>query len=429
MGGVVSSIANIFTGADSTKDAGNAAAAQQSQAARDAAAAAQFRPVGMTTAFGTSQFTRETDPATGMPYVSGASYTAAPELASLQKQLMSMYGGQLGFAQQQQALAQPMTQGAQSLFGLGQQILPTSYQTAPSAEAQALAAQYQNAMQGLLPTSYQTTASPEAQALAQQFQQTGAGYLAQSPEEARAEYIRTQQAALAPGQEQQLANIRNQLFQTGRSGLATGGTTAGGRQATNPEMAAYYNAIAQQNATIAAGAEQAAQQRQSLGLGMLSQGYQTTAQAQEIARQNMLQNLGLGLGFGQQAYATTASAEDLARQRAAADISLGAGLFGTGGQLLSSQAGVASGAYSPLQTLLGTSGQVETMSQMPYQLGVQLGQAQIPGQTAGAGMYQQGLSQAAQTQYGATQAANAANAGFWSGLISGGAQAYASYKR
>jgi hypothetical protein len=61
---------------------------------------------------------------------------------------------------------------------------------------------------------------------------------------------------------------------------------------------------------------------------------------------------------------------------------------------------------------------------MPYQLGIQLGQAQQPGQTAGAGMYQQGLSQAAQTQYGATQAANAANAGFWSGLISGGAQAY-----
>ena len=61
MGGVVSSIANVFTGANSTKDAGNAAAAQMSQAARDAAAAAQFRPVGMTTAFGTSQFTREID--------------------------------------------------------------------------------------------------------------------------------------------------------------------------------------------------------------------------------------------------------------------------------------------------------------------------------------------------------------------------------
>jgi len=427
MGGAVSSIANIFTGADSTKNAGNAAAAQQSQAARDASAAAAFRPVGMTTAFGTSQFTRETDPATGMPYISSAGYTAAPALASLQQELMRLYGGQAGFAQQQQAQSAPMAQGAQSLFGLGQQILPTQYSTGPSAQAQALAAQYQQAQQGLMPTSYQTTASPEAQALAAQFQQTGSGYLAQSPEQARAEYVRTQQAALAPGQEQQLAGIRNQLFQTGRGGLATGGTSTGMQQ-TNPELAAYYNSLAQQNLGIAAGAEQAAQQRQSLGLGMLSQGYQTTTSAQELARQNMLQNLGASLGFGQQAYNTTASAEDLARQRSAADISLGAGLFGTGGSLLSSQAGVNAGAYSPLNALLGTSSQVEAMSQMPYQLGLQLGQAQQPGQTAGAQMYQQGINQSAQTQYGATQAANAANAGFWSGLISGGATAYAGRK-
>ena len=34
------------------------------------------------------------------------------------------------------------------------------------------------------------------------------------------------------------------------------------------------------------------------------------------------------------------------------------------------------------------------------------------------------MNQSAQTQYGATQAANAANAQFWGGLMSGGAQAY-----
>jgi hypothetical protein len=85
--------------------------------------------------------------------------------------------------------------------------------------------------------------------------------------------------------------------------------------------------------------------------------------------------------------------------------------------LLGTQAQGISSAYSPLQTLLGVSGQVENMAQMPYQLGLQLGQAQQPGQTAGAGMFQQGMTQAAQTQYGATQAANAANAQFWGGLI------------
>ena len=315
MGKVVSSIANVFTGADSTKAAGEAAAAQQSQAARDAAAAAQFRPVGMTTAFGTSQFTREIDPATGMPYISSAGYTPAPELANLQSQLMGMYGGGLTSAQQQAQQLQALSPAATQLFGLGSE------------------------------------------------------YLASTPEQARQDYMRTQQAALAGSRESQLANVRNQLFQTGRQGLATGGTSTG-MMATNPELAAYYNAIAQQDLQLAANAEQAAQQRQTFG----------------------------------------------------------AGLFGTGAQLLGTQSATAAGAYSPLQTLLGTSGQVEQMAQMPYQLGIQLGQAAQPGQTAGAQAYQQGMSQAAQTQYGATQAANAANAGFWSGLISGGAQAYGASK-
>jgi hypothetical protein len=167
--------------------------------------------------------------------------------------------------------------------------------------------------------------------------------------------MQSQQAALAPGREQQLAGLRNQMFQTGRQGLATGGTVAGGMQQTNPELAAYYNSLAQQDLQLAAGAEQAAQQR---------------------------------IGFG-------------------------AGLFGTGAGLLGTQAQGLSSAYSPLQTQLGLSGQVEQMAQMPYQLGIQLGTAQQPGQQQGV----QALTQAAQTQYGATQAANAANAQFWGGLI------------
>jgi hypothetical protein len=308
MGKAVSSIANIFTGADQTRAAGEQAAAQQRQAAQGAA----FRPVGMTTRFGTSQFTRETDPTTGLPYISSAGYTAAPELEALQNQLFGGFAGGADFAQQQAQQLQALSPASQQLFGLGQQ------------------------------------------------------YLATSPEQARQDFMQSQQAALAPGREQQLAGLRNQLFQTGRQGLATGGTAAGGMQQTNPELAAYYNALAQQDLQLAAGAEQAAQQRQAFG----------------------------------------------------------AGLFGTGATLLGTQAAGMAGAYSPLQTQLGVSGQVEQMSQMPYQLGIQLGQAQQPGQTAGVNA----LTQAAQTQYGATQAANAANAQFWGGLISGGATAYAGRK-
>jgi hypothetical protein len=313
---VVGSVANVFTGADSTRAAGQQASEAQARAAREAAAAAAFRPVGMTTRFGTSQFTRSIDPATGMPYISDAGYTAAPELAALQNQLFGGFGAGGDFAQQQAQQLQALSPAAEQLFGLGQQ------------------------------------------------------YLATSPEQAAQEFMRSQQAALAPGREQQLAGLRNQMFQTGRQGLATGGTMAGGMQQTNPELAAYYNALAQQDLQLAAGAEQAAQQRQTFG----------------------------------------------------------AGLFGTGATLLGTQATGMAGAFSPLQTQLGVSGQVEQMAQMPYQLGIQLGQAQQPGQTQGANIYGQGMSQAAQTQYGATQAANAANAQFWGGLIGAAGTAYAGRK-
>jgi len=308
MGSLVSGIANLFTGADETKAAGEQAAEQQRQAAQVAA----FRPVGMTTRFGTSQFTRSIDPTTGFPYISEAGYTPAPELSALQNQLFGGFGGGATFAQQQAQQLGALSPASQRLFGLGEQ------------------------------------------------------YLATSPEQARQDFMQSQQAALAPSREQQLAGLRTQLFQTGRQGLATGGTMAGGMQQTNPELAAYYNALAQQDLQLAAGAEQAAQQRQAFG----------------------------------------------------------AGLFGTGAGLLGTQATGMAGAYAPLQTQLGLSGQVEQLSQIPYQLGIQLGQAQQPGQQIGV----QALTQAAQTQYGATQAANAANAQFWGGLISGGATAYAGRK-
>jgi hypothetical protein len=305
MGKAVSSIANIFTGADETRAAGAQAAEQQRQAAQGAA----FRPVGMTTRFGTSQFARTTDPATGLPYISSAGYTASPEIQALQNQLFAGFPGAADFAQQQATQFGALSPASQRAFSLGEQ------------------------------------------------------YLATSPEQAAQDFMRTQQAILAPGREQQYGALQNRLFQTGRGGLATGGTVAGNMQQTNPELAAYYNAMANQDLALAGQAEQAAQQR---------------------------------IGFG-------------------------TGLFGTGAGFLGTQAQGISSAYSPLQTQLGLSGQVEQMAQMPYQLGVQLGQAQQPGQQVGV----QALTQAAQTQYGATQAANAANAQFWGGLISGGATAYA----
>jgi hypothetical protein len=304
MGKAVSSVVGAITGGTQAEKAASAAAAQQREAAEKASIAAQFRPVGMTTRFGTSQFTREIDPKTGMPYISSAGYTAAPELAALQDRLFGQFGQSMTQAEQMGQQYAPLGGAAQSLFGLGQQ------------------------------------------------------YLAESPEQAAQKYIQQQQGLLAGGREQQLSGIRNKLFQTGRSGLATGGTTTG-MQATNPEMAAYYNAMAQQDAQIAAQADQAGQQRAIYG----------------------------------------------------------AGLFGTGAGLLGTQTQGEVGAYAPFQNLLGMSGNIEQYAQQPYQLGLQLGSAAMPGQTAGANIYNQGFGQAAQTQLSGAMQKAAAQGQFMSSLI------------
>ena len=325
MGKIVSAVLDPITGASQTKAAAAQAADQQRAAAQQAAVTAQFRPVGMTSAFGTSQFTREIDPATGLPFVSSAGYTASPELAGLQNQLMGQYGSQLDFANQQQRNLQPLATGASGLFG----------------------------------------AAPSVMSLGQQ-------YIAKSPEQAASDWYNQQVGLLSGGREQQLAGLRNQLFQTGRTGLATGGTTTG-LAATNPELAAYYNSIAQGNQQLAAQADQYGMQRAQFGVGLLGSA---------------------GSLYGQ-----------------------GAGLLGTQAQL-----GAAS--YSPLQQLLGLSGTVEGMAQQPYQLGMGLGQAMQGGQSTGAQLYNTGMGQAAQTQFGGVQAANAANASLVSGLLQAGAMAY-----
>jgi hypothetical protein len=304
MGGIVSSVLEPFTGAKKTQAAAANAAEQQRAAAQDAAYAAAFRPVGMTTRFGTSSFTREIDPETGMPYVSAAGYTAAPELSLLQNRLFNQFNAGLSGAEQVAGQYAPVGVGAQNLMSLGQQ------------------------------------------------------YIAQSPEAAAAQFMQQQQGLLAGGREQQLSNIRNNLFQRGRTGLATGATSTG-MQATNPEMAAYYNALAQQDAALAAGATQAGQQRTQFG----------------------------------------------------------AGLLGTGAGLLGTQVQGTVGAYAPLQAQLGIANQVEQMSMQPYNLGLALGQASLPGQTAGAQIYNQGFQNAANTQYQGVQAANAINSQFLSSLI------------
>ena len=265
--------------AEKAREAAQTQAAAQVEAARIAAEAAKFRPVGVTTRFGASNF--QTD---AQGNVIGAGYTASPEIKAYQDRLSALAASGLTGAEGAAAAYAPLTAGAQSLFNLGQ------------------------------------------------------GYLQQTPEQQAADYIAKQQALLAPGQEQQLALLQNKLFQQGRGGatVAQGGNLA----ATSPELAAYYNALAQTNLQLTAAGQQA---------GM------------EQAR-------------------------------------FGAGLLGAGSDLMGKYYGGQTAAYAPFATAIDTSSGLESLAQQPMTLGTQIG-AKTTASAAEAGrLLGQGMINSAATQ-------------------------------
>jgi hypothetical protein len=197
--------------ADSAQQAAQTAANAQLESSRLAAEEARFRPIGVTTRFGSSQF--GFDPSGRL---SSAGYTVSPELQAYQNRLMGLAGGGLTQAEQAQQQYAPLTGAATGLFNLGQQ------------------------------------------------------YLSQSPEQAAQKYMEQQQALLAPSREQQSANLMNQLSNTGRTGLSV--AQGGGLMAANPEAAALANARAMQDLQLAAQAQQAGQQQTAFGAGLFGTG-------------------------------------------------------------------------------------------------------------------------------------------------------------
>jgi hypothetical protein len=174
------------------------AADAQERAAQLAAEEARFRPVGISTRFGQSQFQYGPE-----GRLSGASYTTSPEIQALQDRLSTLYGDSLGLAEQAVA-------PAQTLFGLGQQ------------------------------------------------------YLAQSPEQARNQYLQEQYAMLDPIRQREEARLGASVFGRGRAGLNIG-------DVGQPELAALANARRTQDLQLAAGAEQAARDRIAYGTGLFGE--------------------------------------------------------------------------------------------------------------------------------------------------------------
>lgn len=223
-GSLIPSALSLF-GASEQQDAAQDAAGSQAEAARIAAEASAFRPMGLTTRFGKSGYSYD-----DKGNLVGAGYQVAPDLAAMREGMLGMAGGSLSQAQQMRQLQPFMDEAGTNLFKLGTQALP------------------------------QTT---DLNAISQN-------------------YINQQKGLLAPGREQELAKVRNSLQQSGRAGLAFGATEAGRQAATNPEMAAYYNSLAQQDAQLAANATPFAQKQVqdqiAMGTGLMGSGINTVSQ-------------------------------------------------------------------------------------------------------------------------------------------------------
>jgi hypothetical protein len=166
---------------------------------------------------------------------------------------------------------------------------------------------------------------------AQALTSLGQQYVAQSPQQAAQQYMASQQELLAPSRERQMAQLQNTLFQQGRGGLSVGATGArpsgaAGLGATTPELEAYYNAQAQQDAGLAAQAQQAGQQQASFGAGLLGQG-QALGQSQ----------VGFGAGLLNQQQAAEAQRASFGAGLTAQQQALGQSQVGFGAGLLSQQ--------------------------------------------------------------------------------------------
>lgn len=414
---------------DSARDAANTQAQASTNAANLAAQESSFRPVGITTRFGQSDFkygipgVRPPIPSDfpGDPQaltnavndykarlqsegrVIAAGYTLDPALKAYQDRFMGLAGAGLTQAEAAQKQFAPLGTAAQGLFTAGQQ-----YLTQPADQRLGgIAGQYLGAQPdfGLGRIGGRLLGQGQDQQLTniarQQFgpnaganalTSLGQQYVAQSPQQAAQQFMSQQQDLLAPSRERQFAQLQNNLFQTGRGGLSVGATGArpsgaAGLGASSPELEAYFNAQAQQDAGLAAQAQQAGQQQSAFGAGLLSQG-QALGQGQigfgaGILSQQQAQEaqrLGLGSAFTAQQQALEQGrfgfGSDLLSRQQAADQrqqAFGAGLFGTGGNLLTAQYGGQSAALVPYEAYLQQMKSLESLGQQPLSLGMDIG--------------------------------------------------------
>jgi hypothetical protein len=207
VGGLLGGIGGVISGSKAS-DAAAAQAQANREAANTARQMAQFRPIGIRTGFGSSNFTVD-----DLGRVTNAGYTLSPELQTISNRLLTG-AGQYDPTQIQQLLIPSLGTSVSSLFNLGQ------------------------------------------------------GYLAENPQEAAQQFVNQQTALLAPSRAAEFGRINARNFATGRGGL--GVNTGTGGAPSNPALQAYYNSIARQDLELAARGQEAGREQARFGAGLLS---------------------------------------------------------------------------------------------------------------------------------------------------------------
>jgi len=187
------------------------------------------------------------------------------------------------------------------------------------------------------------------------------------------------------------------LFQQGRGGLSVGATSTG-MGATTPELQAMYNARAQQDAVLAANAQQAGQQSTAFGAGLLGQGQQLGMAGQQFGMgaiqagqglNQQRQQFGLGAMQAGQQYGMAGQgfgADLLARQQALEQqrMQFGTGLFGAGSGLFGQYNANVTGALQPYNAYADQVRRLEEQGMGPMEMSAALGgRAMTGGQYAG----------------------------------------------
>ena len=197
------------------------------------------------------------------------------------------------------------------------QVTEAGYTLDPQLEA--LRNRFTTGATGYDPTRVQQLTEPIYGGAASLFN-LGGDYLGADPREVAAKYISDRQGLLQPSRAAEFGRINARNYATGRGGL--GVNTGTGGAPTNPALQAYYNSIFQQDRALAAEADTEAMNR----------------------------------------------------------IRFGSELYGAGGKLAAGIPSLFSGSFLPIETQLNMAKSIESLGQNPYQMSLDLANAQ-----AGAG--------------------------------------------